>query len=123
MNPKKARLKDIAVLCGVSIGTVDRVLHNRGDVSAKTSLKINTMAKKIQFTPNLVAKSLSLKKRFRIALLLPDGDTVYPYLNKRLAGIQQALDELKDFNTNIDLYGFDRGLEKSFDEQFKCMIS
>ena len=30
---KKIRIKDIAETAGVSPGTVDRVLHNRGDVS------------------------------------------------------------------------------------------
>ena len=32
----KIRIKDIATLAGVSEGTVDRVLHNRGEVSAKS---------------------------------------------------------------------------------------
>jgi len=33
---KKITIKDIAQLAGVSIGTVDRVIHNRGEVSDKT---------------------------------------------------------------------------------------
>ena len=33
--PDKIRIKDIARLANVSTGTVDRVLHNRGEVSAK----------------------------------------------------------------------------------------
>lgn len=32
----KIRIKDIAVMAGVSEGTVDRVLHNRGEVSQKS---------------------------------------------------------------------------------------
>ncbi|HPJ59601.1 MAG TPA: LacI family DNA-binding transcriptional regulator, partial [Bacteroidales bacterium] len=36
MSPKRARIKDIAELAGVSIGTVDRVLHDRGEVAEKT---------------------------------------------------------------------------------------
>ena len=34
--PDKIRIKDIARLANVSTGTVDRVLHNRGEVSAKS---------------------------------------------------------------------------------------
>ncbi len=31
---RKVRIKDIAEIANVSIGTVDRVIHNRGEVSA-----------------------------------------------------------------------------------------
>lgn len=120
---KRVRIKDIAELAGVSIGTVDRVLHNRGEVNAKTRRMILELVKHLNYTPNLVAKSLSLKKGFRIALLLPEGGTVNPYWKKPLEGIQQALEELKDYNTEIELYNFDSGQEKSFDEKFDLMIS
>lgn len=37
---KKYRIKDIAELAGVSTGTVDRVIHNRGEVSADSRKKL-----------------------------------------------------------------------------------
>ena len=36
----KIRIKDIAEIASVSIGTVDRVIHNRGEVSEVTREKI-----------------------------------------------------------------------------------
>ena len=33
MTADKIRIKDVAKLAGVSVGTVDRVLHNRPNVS------------------------------------------------------------------------------------------
>ena len=33
---KQIKVKDIAQMAGVSAGTVDRVLHKRGNVSAKS---------------------------------------------------------------------------------------
>ena len=33
MSIAKIRIKDIAEQAGVSVGTVDRVLHNRGEVA------------------------------------------------------------------------------------------
>ena len=38
--PEKIRIKDIAESAGVSVGTVDRVLHNRPNVSAKARKKV-----------------------------------------------------------------------------------
>ena len=37
---RKVRIKDIAEIANVSIGTVDRVIHNRGEVSEETTLRI-----------------------------------------------------------------------------------
>ena len=56
----KIRIKDIAVLAGVSEGTVDRVLHQRGDVSAKSLEAVNKVLEEIKYTPNLMARSCLL---------------------------------------------------------------
>ena len=40
-----ATIKEIAELAGVSRGTVDRVLNNRGSVNAKTAEKILALIK------------------------------------------------------------------------------
>ena len=37
---KKVTIKDVAQLAGVSKGTVDRVIHNRGEVSAESFRKV-----------------------------------------------------------------------------------
>ena len=43
---KQIRIKDIAEKAKVSIGTVDRVLHNRGEVADSTKKKILKRFKK-----------------------------------------------------------------------------
>ena len=41
MNPEgKITIKDVARLSGLSKGTVDRVIHNRGEVSKKSYDKV-----------------------------------------------------------------------------------
>ena len=40
MKTEKTTLMDIARRAGLSIGTVDRVLHNRGEVSRKSQEKV-----------------------------------------------------------------------------------
>ena len=63
---KTYRIKDIASMAGVSAGTVDRVLHNRGRVSEEALKKVKKALKKIDYQPNLIARSLASKKICRI---------------------------------------------------------
>lgn len=64
-------IKEIARLAGVSIGTVDRVIHQRGRVSAETRKKIEEIMEQHHYRPNLLARSLKTMKRKTIALLIP----------------------------------------------------
>ena len=59
---KKYTIKDIATLAGVSKGTVDRVLHNRGKVSEEALDKVNKILKEIDFQPNPIARNLKNNK-------------------------------------------------------------
>lgn len=54
MPPGKTRIKDIAELAGVSIGTVDRVLHDRGEVSEKTRERVKSILKETQDRKSVV---------------------------------------------------------------------
>lgn len=68
----KIRIKDIAIMAGVSEGTVDRVLHNRGEVSEKSRMAVEKVLDEINYSPNLLARSLASKKHFRFAYLIPE---------------------------------------------------
>ena len=48
---KKVTIKDVAQLAGVSKGTVDRVIHNRGEVSAESFRKVQEVVRKIDYKP------------------------------------------------------------------------
>ena len=48
-------LKDIAAAAGVSIGTVDRALKNRGRVNPQVAEKIKELAKEMDYHPNKIA--------------------------------------------------------------------
>jgi len=65
------RIKDIAILAGVSEGTVDRVLHNRGDVSEKSRDAVTKVLEEMNYTPNLFARSLASKKQYRFVCMIP----------------------------------------------------
>jgi LacI family transcriptional regulator len=70
-------IKDIARLSGVSIGTVDRVLHKRGRVAQETAKKVLKIAAELEYKPNLMARGLAGVKPRKIALLMPETSDEY----------------------------------------------
>ena len=55
-------IKEIARIAGVSRGTVDRVLNNRGGVNSDTAQRIRQIAQSTHYVPNLAGKNLAAKK-------------------------------------------------------------
>lgn len=103
MTPNNIRIKDIARMAGVSEGTVDRVLHKRGNVSADALKKVNDVLKKIHYKPNLIARTLGRSKNFRISVLIPEPRQD-PYWAEVNAGIMQAKAEWENYGVSIDPY-------------------
>ena len=64
-------IKDIAQALGISIGTVDRALHGRSDVSLATRARVLKKAEELGYKPNIAARSLKLNRRIRIGVYLP----------------------------------------------------
>lgn len=67
-----ATIKDVARLAGVSTASVSRVLNSKGYVGSETRKKIEDAIKLLNYEPNEVARSLSVKKTKTIALFIPD---------------------------------------------------
>ena len=104
---KNVRISDIARMAGVSVGTVDRILHNRGKVSKTAQEKVNRVLQEVEYRPNLMARSLALKKQFNIAALIPafrPGE----YWEKAAEGIDKAAGELNDYNIVVQKIFFDQ---------------
>lgn len=110
----KIRIKDVAKKAGVSTGTVDRVLHNRGEVKEETRKKVIDIIREMGYTPNLIAKSLASKKLYRFAVIIPDANNYTPYWEKPLQGVLKAAEEIKDFNSIVDVHKFKGSDENSF---------
>lgn len=111
---KNYRIKDIAAMAGVSAGTVDRVLHNRGRVSEESLKKVKQALKKIDYQPNLIARSLASKKICRIMTLIPSfvSGEYWSEVNK---GIVKAEKEFSDYHLEIHCQSFNQYDKASFD--------
>lgn len=68
---KTVGIRDIAEALGTSIGTVDRALHGRSGVSARTKAQILRMAEQLGYKPNIAARSLKLNRTVRSLLYSP----------------------------------------------------
>lgn len=96
-------IKKIAELAGVSTGTVDRALHNRGRVDPKVAQRVKQIALELDYRPNSVAKSLSTRNRnLKIAVILHVQNRNV-FFDDVIAGIQRGKDEIKDFGIMVEI--------------------
>ncbi|GAA3638332.1 substrate-binding domain-containing protein [Flavivirga jejuensis] len=116
-------IHDIAKEAGVSIGTVDRVIHNRGGVSKKTEAKIEAIIKKHDFKINVIASSLALNKKFEVATLIPEFDTKNTFWKSSMMGISKAKEDVKKFGIKVNSYTFNQFKASSYISQFKKVIA
>jgi len=119
---KNIRIKDIALKAGVSIGTVDRVLHKRGEVSKETKLKIQQIIDDLDYRPNLLASSLASKKSIVFATLMPKSSSQDTYWSKPQNGVEKAMSQLKAYGVKLQQYFFDMDDSRSFSAQGEKLL-
>jgi LacI family transcriptional regulator len=107
-SPKAPTIKEIARLSGVSIGTVDRVIHQRGRVSDETAKRVLAAVEKTGFTPNIFASRLKGGLGASITVLMPFPEQDSGYWGLCLQGIQRAEREFEALKIRLDYRHFDR---------------
>jgi LacI family transcriptional regulator len=107
-------VKEIATLAGVSIGTVDRVLHGRGRVSAETKAAIEAIVKERGYTPNPIARRLKSGRTYRFSVLIPGRNEDSGYWGQARTGIQGAAEEIRGEGIETRIVEFDRYDAASF---------
>jgi LacI family transcriptional regulator len=112
-------IKDIATKARVSVGTVDRVLHNRGRVSEKTRVRVQKIISDLGYRPNIYARNLSLGKEFRFGVLMPRLSQDNGYWSVPAKGIDRAGRELQPHKVGVEYFHFDRYSERSFEQWFQ----
>lgn len=77
----KVTIKDVAKEANVAVSTVSRVLSNSNRISAQTKLKVWEVIKRLDYTPNQMARSLATQRTNILAVILP------PWVNGSLSNI------------------------------------
>ena len=95
-------VKTLAKAAGVSRGTVDRVLHDRGSVKKELALKIKTLAKELGYVPNRAGRALSgVRERYKIGVLLPSVGNAF--FDGVIEGIDKACTEYAELGVDVIL--------------------
>lgn len=120
---EKIRIKDIAERAGVSVGTVDRVLHERPNVSKPAREKVEKALREMNYQPNMYASALAYNKSYTFYLLIPKHDSE-AYWEEIEEGARKAMEARRDFHINVKIIYYQRFDEDSFREQYtSCLDS
>ena len=93
-------LQQIAEAAGVSRGTVDRALNNRGRINAEVADKIRRIADEMGYQPNRAGRALAMAKRsITIGVLIQAADT--PFMEKVIEGAEDAKAEVERLGAEV----------------------
>ena len=118
-------LQQIAEAAGVSRGTVDRALKNRGRVNAEVAERIRKIAKEMGYQPSRAGRALAMaKKNVKIAVILQSVQT--PFMNLVLEGVLAAKQEVESLGGSVEVFpvkGVDAQsvmeiMDKLYEEQY-----
>lgn len=123
MAPKhKTTIMDIARQTGLSKGTVDRVLHHRGEVSRKSYENVMRAVRELGYEPDLNASILARREFHTIALIVP-ADEKGSFWELALSGLEQTRENLLPLRIRIEHFSYDPSSEESFREACVKMLS
>jgi len=113
MTSERIRIKDIAERAGVSVGTVDRVLHERPNVSKTAREKVEKALKEMDYEPNAYASALAYNKNYMFVCLLPQHSSE-AYWEEVEQGLQSATLRRRDFHVSLRVLHYERFNHESF---------
>lgn len=109
----RIRIKDIAERAGVSVGTVDRVLHNRPNVSPPAREKVEKALEEMNYQPNAYASALAYNRSYVFYLMLPKHSQE-AYWDEIEQGARKVMETRRDFHVEVNIVFYQRFSDDSF---------
>lgn len=101
----RATIKMIAEKAGVSIGTVDRVLHDRPYVKAEVRDRVLRVMEELDYHPNRMASALAMSGTpRRLTVVQPQWES-YVY-GEMEAGVARFREEHRDYNVTVTVRAY-----------------
>lgn len=118
-------IKQIADLCGISRGTVDRVINERGNVKPETRELVLSMAKELGYKPNPAGKALSARKKNPIVgvVISSEGN---PFFDDVIRGIKLAVEKYEIYGLKViwkNMRGYDVKSQYEILEELKDKVN
>ncbi len=107
----RVTIKDVSREAGVSIKTVSRVLNNEKYVGGETRARVAEVVARLNFRPNVAARSLAGRRSFQIALICDNPSPYYVY--EMQSGIR---DRCEAAGVRMIAQPYDRGSDRLLDE-------
>lgn len=96
-------IREIAEAAGVSRGTVDRALNNRGRIRPEVAERIKKIAEEMGYRPNQLGRALSMSKNnIKIGVIIQGAET--PFMHEVLKGVDAAAKEVDSFGGTVILH-------------------
>lgn len=102
---EQVTLKDIAKALGISLGTVERAIHGKSDINPETKKRVLEKIHELNYHPNKHARSLSLKNKKKIAVIMPYTSRFWYGVK---AGLDNAAQEMSYYGMHVKFIGLDR---------------
>jgi LacI family transcriptional regulator len=111
MLTKQSTMKDVAEIAGISLTAVSMALRDHPRISRETRKQVLRIAKKLNYRPNFIARSLVMKRTHTIGLIITT--VVNPFYAELAKAIE---DKAKTLGYNVILCNTDHDLklEKSY---------
>ena len=110
---EKITIMDIARKTGLSKGTVDRVLHNRGEVSRKSYARVMEAIQELGYEPNVFASLLARGGKHLVAVLIPAHEPG-SFWELAASGIGKAAESVTTVGVEIVHFEYDQYDIESF---------
>ena len=114
----KVTIKEIAAICGLSIGTVDRAMHGRAGINPETRERVMTVARQLGYRPHLLARSLVTGSTMTIGVIVPNLKN--PFFSE-LVEVIQLQARASGYHVYMMLSEFNLGEEKESLERLRAL--
>lgn len=93
-------MKDISVVCGVSVATVSKALNGHMDIGEETKKLVKKTAKEMGYFPNSSARTLKTNKSYNLGVL---------FIDEAQSGLTHDyfVTVLESFKVNVEKHGYD----------------